>query len=128
MDRVRMVALAAFFAAAGAVQAQSAGNDSSSEAKQQAPVSTQSTRKAEEAPPVNADNLTDESRKRLTKGFTLVLKDEVNFYCRTEKPIGTRLGKRQCYTIEQLIEMERIRVQTQRRWERRQYEKPTDVG
>ena len=76
-------------------------------------------------PPVDPSNLSETQLKRLTKGYHLSVKDDVNYYCKMEAEIGSRLSKRQCYTIEQLADLERARKDNQQRLERRQTQNPT---
>jgi hypothetical protein len=73
-----------------------------------------------------ADGLSDAERSRLTKGYKLAVKDDVNYYCRYLEPTGTRLPTKKCYTIEQLVEIERERFDTQKRLERKQIERKTE--
>jgi hypothetical protein len=56
------------------------------------------------------------------------VKDDVTYYCRSDAPLGSRLGKRQCFTVDQLVEMERIRVQNQKQLERKQVQRETEGG
>src|SRR5688572_20305605 len=90
--------------------------------------STETNTKAVEKEPVAAGNLSETAVKRLTRGYKAAFRQGVQYYCRDEVPIGTRLAVRKCWTIDQLAEIERDRVDTQKRLERKVYERPTDVG
>jgi hypothetical protein len=90
-----------------------------------APPAEEQTEEQKALAELSSDNLTEKTRKRITKGFSQTKKDDVDYYCRKEMPIGSRLAKRQCYTIEQLADMEHVRILTQRNVERKQVQNPT---
>jgi hypothetical protein len=86
---------------------------------------TESAAESRKLAELDADHLSPATRKRLTKGYTAVKKDDVQFYCKREMLLGSRLPTRQCFTIDQLVDRERVRVLTQQKVERKQAQNPT---
>jgi hypothetical protein len=105
-----------------------ASTSDASSSSQPATASTEQPTSAVQQPaeaPIDPSNLSEAQLKRLTKGYHLSVKDDVNYYCKMEAEIGSRLSKRQCYTVEQLADLERTRKDNQQRLERRQTQNPT---
>ena len=63
---------------------------------------------------------------RLTKGYKPIERNGKTFYCREQIPLGTRLPSRVCYTMEQLAEIERTRINDQQKVGTKQVQRPSD--
>lgn len=85
----------------------------------------------ETAEPINSaaatqDELDDVAIKRITKGYSRAKRSDADYYCRIETPMGTRLGSKVCYTLDQLWAMERTRAEDRRKIEQMQQQRPLE--
>lgn len=62
--------------------------------------------------------------RRVTQGYRRFRKSDGDIYCRDEAPLGSRLPRKYCLTLAQLIEMDRNREENRRRLERTQTLRP----
>lgn len=142
---VALIALASYAASAEdqPVRSQSAAQPAPA-ADQAAPAAAKSATAAEKATPQRSaaaapansaassgdaaessyPGLTEAEFKRLTTGFRKSARGDEQYWCRIEKPMGSNLAKRTCYTLEQLVEQERVRARDRQYIERKQIERP----
>lgn len=71
-----------------------------------------------------AARLSESDYRRVTQGYTRYRRPDGVMYCRTEKPLGSRLPQKYCLTLVQLIEMDRNRERARRQFERSQTLRP----
>jgi hypothetical protein len=62
--------------------------------------------------------------RRVTQGYKKLRKNGGYLYCRDEAPLGSRLPRKYCLTLAQLIELDRNREENRRRLERIQTLRP----
>jgi hypothetical protein len=117
------VLLIAAAAASGAESGDVPANAEAATSTEAAPAPSSDTPAAEAA-----DELTDDEFKRVTKGFKRAKRGDEDYYCRLETPIGTRLGAKTCYTLAQLVDMERVRTLNQRKLEKMQKERTLEAN
>ena len=90
-----------------------------------APAATATSKQATSAAmPDSAEALGPEQLKRLTRGYKRAKRGEQELWCKDEMPLGSRLPERKCYTLQALLDQERIRQQNRQYIERKQVERP----
>lgn len=72
----------------------------------------------------NEENLPAVEYRRVTQGYKKFRKGDEFTYCRDEKPLGSRLGKKYCFSLAQLVSMDRNREQNRALLERAQTLRP----
>jgi uncharacterized iron-regulated membrane protein len=63
---------------------------------------------------------------KLTKGYTRAMRGNTAFYCRKEMPHGSRVPRRVCWSLEDLILQQRVMEEQRPALSRKQLVKPPD--